>query len=176
MVKETGDLAKEITRLAAEGAGYVGGGRNGAFKVALLARRSPGTTDYTFLDDDKAAQGFDKLVAAGYSYQGMMKGDLHCESEEMVSQKLVFARDAASPARRYKLLSLPEPKPGRPTPAALSELQRLAGENFSQGHLYARAPRIFEKQTEARVSQINRRRFWAAAAEVVMRRVLGPEW
>jgi hypothetical protein len=130
VVKETRDLVKEITQLAAVGAGYVGGGRNGAFKVALLARRAQGTSDYTFLDDNKAAKGFDKLVAAGYSYQGMMGGDLKCESEEMVSQKLVFAREATGPTRRYKIISLPEPKHGKPSSAALSELQRLAGENF----------------------------------------------
>jgi hypothetical protein len=155
VVKETRDLVKEITQLAAEGAGYVGGGRNGAFKVALLARRAPGTSDYTFLDDNKAAKGFDKLVAAGYSYQGMMEGDLKCGSDEMVSQKLVFARDAAGATRRYKILSLPEPKPGKPSSAALSELQRLAGEDFQiRDIFYAYGLHvILEKQAGARVSQ-----------------------
>lgn len=151
VVKETRDLVKEITQLATDGAGYVGGGRNGAFKVALLARRAQGTSDYTFLDDNKAAKGFDKLVAAGYTYQGMMGGDLKCGDDELVSQKLVFARDAAGQTRRYKILSLPEPKPGKPSSAALSELQRLAGEGFQVRDIfYAYGLHvILEKQTEA---------------------------
>ena len=155
VVKETRDLVKEITQLAADGAGYVGGGRNGPFKVALLARREASTSDYKFLDDNKAAKGFDKLVVAGYTYQGMMGGDLNCESEEMVSQKLVFAREATSPTRRYKILSLPEPKPGKPSSAALSELLRLAGENFQVRDIfYAYGLHvILEKQSEARISQ-----------------------
>lgn len=130
VVKETRDLVKELTRHAADGASYIGGGRNGPFKVALLARRAAGTSDYKFLDDNKAAKGFDKLVAAGYSYQGIMGGDLECGSDELVSQKLVFAREAAGPTRRYKILSLTEPKPSKPSSVALSELQRLASEGF----------------------------------------------
>ena len=123
--------------------------------VVLLEQRAAGVSDYTFLDDNKAAKGFDKLVAAGYSYQGMMAGDLKCGYDEVVSQKLVFARDAASATRRYKILSLPEPKPGtRPAPA-LSELQRLAGEDFQiRDIFYAYGLHvILEKHTEARVSQ-----------------------
>jgi hypothetical protein len=155
VVKEKGDLVKEITQLAADGAGYVGGGRNGPFKVALLARRAPGTSDYTFLDDNKAAKKFDKLVAAGYSYQGMMGGDLNCESNELVSQKLVFAREAAGSTRRYKLLNLPETRPGKPASAALYELQRLAGEGFEVRDIfYAYGLHvILEKQPEAHASQ-----------------------
>ncbi|MGB8509688.1 MAG: hypothetical protein WCD76_14980, partial [Pyrinomonadaceae bacterium] len=131
VVKETRDLVKEINWRAAAGARYIGGGRNGPFKVALLAQgAAAGLSDYTFLDDNKAAKKFDKLVAAGYSYKGMMGGDLACESDEMVSQKLVFARDIAGPTRSYKILSLPEPKRVGPTAPALSELQRLASENF----------------------------------------------
>jgi hypothetical protein len=130
VVKETKDLLKEINQLAAEGARYVGGGRIEGFKVVLLAERAEVVGDYTFLEDDKAAKGFDKLVAAGYSYQGLMAGDLKCGDDEMVSQKLVFAREADAAARRHKILSLPEPKPGKPPSAALSELRRLAAEGF----------------------------------------------
>jgi hypothetical protein len=136
VVKERRDLVKELSQLAAQGAGYVGGGRNGPFKVALLARRAAGTSDYTFLDDNKAAKGFDKLVAAGYSYQGMMGGDMECGSDELVSQKLVFAREAAGPTRRYKILSLPEPKHGKPSSVALNDLQRLAGEGFQVREIF----------------------------------------
>lgn len=155
VVKETKDLVKEINQLAAGGARYVGGGRIDGFKVVLLKQRAAGVSDYTFLDDDKAAKGFDKLVAAGYNYQGMMGGDLKCGSDEMVSQKLVFAREAAGATRRYKILSLPEPKPGKPSSAALSELQRLAGEDFQVRdifHAYGLHV-ILEEQTEAGASQ-----------------------
>lgn|GEM_PF-699520 len=156
VVKERKDLVKEINQLAADGARYVGGGRIAAFKVALLARRPAGSSDYTFLDDNKSAQEFDRLIAAGYSYQGMMGGNLNCESEEVASQKLVFAREAAGPIRQYKLLSLPEPQPGKPAAAALSELQRLAGEGFQiRDIFYAYGLHvILEKQTEARASSV----------------------
>lgn len=134
--KETRDMLKEINRRAAGGARYVAGGRINDFKVALLARGAPAASDYTLLDDHKTPKGFDKLVAAGYTYQGMMGGDLSCDSAELVSQKLVFAREAAGPARQYKILSLPEPKPGKPPAAAFSELQRLAGEGFRVRDLF----------------------------------------
>jgi hypothetical protein len=130
VVKESRDIVKQINRLAGDGARYVAGGRIGPFKVALLAQRAPNASDYILLDDNKAAKRFDRLVEAGYSYQGLMGGNLKCESEEVASLKLVFAREPAGPARRYKLLRLPEPKPGKPPSAALSELQRLVGENF----------------------------------------------
>jgi hypothetical protein len=154
VVKETKDLVKEINQLAEEGARYVGGGRIDGFKVVLLAQRAEGAGDYTFLDDNKAAKEFDKLVAAGYSYQGVMAGDLKCGQDEMVSQKLVFAREAAAAPRRYKILSLPEPKPGKPPSAALSELRRLAGEGFRVRdifHAYGLHV-ILEQQAEARAA------------------------
>jgi hypothetical protein len=155
VIKETKDLVKEVARLAAAGASFVGGGRNGAFKVVLLKQRPAGASDYTFLDDNKAAKGFDKLVAAGYSYQGLMAGDPDCESEEMVSQKLVLAREAAGPTRLYKILTLPEPKRGGQKAPELSELQRLAGEGYQVREIfYAFGLHvILEKQAEGRTFQ-----------------------
>jgi hypothetical protein len=150
VIKEKRDLAKEVNQLTDEGARYVAGGRIGSVKVALLAQPAAGMSAYAFLDASKATKEFDRLVAAGYSYQGMMAGDLTCESERVVSQKLVFAREAASATRRYKILSLPEPKPGKPVAAAFSELQRLAGEDFQISDIfYADGLHlILEKQTE----------------------------
>ena len=130
LVKERKDLKKEVNQLASVGARYVGGGRIEPFKVALLTRQAADASAYTFLDDDKAAKELDKLVAAGHIYQGMLAGDLTCDASDVVSQKLVFAREAAGPTRQYKLLPLPEPNRGAPTPPPLSELQRLTGENF----------------------------------------------
>jgi hypothetical protein len=155
VVKERRNLLKELSQFATAGARYIGGGRIDAFKVALIERRAAGLSDYTFIEDDEGVKGFDKMIAAGYSYQGLMGGDIKCESEEMVSQKLVFAREAAPATRRYKILSLPEPKPGSSPSPALSELQRLAGEDFQiRDIFYAyRLYVILEKQTGARVSQ-----------------------
>ncbi len=155
VIKETKDLVKEINQLAAGGASFVGGGRIDAFKVALLARRPAAGGAYIFLDDNKFPKEFDKLAAAGYTYEGMMAGNLSCESEEVASQKLVFARNAAVPTRRYKHLSFPEPKPGKPSTVVLSELQRLAGEDFQVRDIfytYYRLHVLFEKRTEARAS------------------------
>jgi hypothetical protein len=166
VVKETKNLVKEMSQLAAEGAHYVGGGRIDAFKVVLLARGAESVSDYIFLDDNKAAKEFGKLVAAGYSYQGMMAGDLKCESDEMVSQKLVFAREADGPSRRYKILSLPEPKRGKPSSAALAELQRLVGQNFQVRDIFYAygLHAILEEKPEARVSQAIRKVSLSAVA------------
>lgn len=130
VVKEGKDFEKELNSLAATGARYVGGGRIAPYKVAVLTQQAADAGAYTFLDDDKSAQEFDRLVAAGHSYQGLMAGDLTCEADEVSRQKLVFARDATGAARRYKILSLLDPKTGQPSAAALSELQRLARDNF----------------------------------------------
>jgi hypothetical protein len=156
VVRESKNLMKELGQFALEGARYIGGGRIDAFKVALLERQTAIASDYTFLDDNKAAKKFDKMIAAGYSYQGMMGGDLKCEFSEVASQKLVFARDASGATRRYKILSLPEPRPGKPSSAALPELQRLAGEGFQLRdffHAYGLYV-ILEKHIEAGVSQV----------------------
>lgn len=167
VVKETKNLVKEINQLAAEGALFVGGGRIDGFKVVLLKQQAAGVSDYIFLDDNKADKQFDKQVAAGYSYQGLMGGDLKCGSDEMVSQKLVFAREATGMTRRYKILSLPEPKPGKPSSAALSELQRLAGEGFEVRDIfYAYGLHvILEKRSEARAPQAQAGDRSAAAGE-----------
>lgn len=131
VVKEARDLVKEINQLAAEGGRYVVGGRIGPHKVALVAERGPGAGDYTFVDDNKSSEKrLGQLVAAGYTYQGLMGGDLNCDYADLVSQKLVFAREAAGPQRQYRILDIPEPKRGRPAPPALAELQRLTGEGF----------------------------------------------
>jgi hypothetical protein len=135
VVREGKNFEKEVNKLAAGGESYVVGGRiyimgGDSVKLAVLARRAPGAGAYTFLDDEKHAKEFDRLVAAGHSYQGLMSGDLPCDAYEVAGQKLVFARDASGASRQYKILSLPEPKKGRPPAPALSELQRLAGENF----------------------------------------------
>ncbi|HEV2761706.1 MAG TPA: hypothetical protein VGV38_01830 [Pyrinomonadaceae bacterium] len=136
LVKGKRDLVKELNRLAAGGARYVAGGRIGPWKVALVAEGWPGASAYTFLDDHKAAKRFDQMVAAGYSYQGLMGGDPQCDFAELVSQKLVLAREAGGPSRRYKHLSLPEPRAGKPPTAALAELQRLTGEGFRVRELF----------------------------------------
>ena len=74
----------------------------------------------------------------------------------MVSQKLVFARAA----RRYKLLGLPESEAGKPPSAALSELQRLAGEGFRvRESFYSYGLRvILENRAEACERELNRAR------------------
>jgi hypothetical protein len=161
LVKEVFGFEDEVNRLAAAGSRYVDGGRIQFVKLALLERQAGGADAYTFLDDSGDPKRFDREVAAGDSYAGLLVGDLTCTSDSrLFLQKLVFARDAGGgPAREYKVLKLADLKlaglTGLLPAAAVSELRRLLADGFrvrdlfySHG-LYA----ILEKQTEERVSQ-----------------------
>ena len=162
LVKEVFGFEDEVNRLAAAGSRYVDGGRIQFVKIALLERQAGGANAYTFIDDSGDGKRFDREVAAGNSYAGLLVGDLTCASDSsLFLQKLVFARDAGGgPAREYKILKLTDLKLARLTgllPAdAVSELRRLLADGFrvrdlfySHG-LYA----ILERQTEAPASQV----------------------
>ena len=157
LVKEVFGFEDEVNRLAAAGSRYVGGGRMEDVKIALLERRAGGADAYTFVGDSGDEKRFDREVAAGNSYAGLLVGELTCDSDSrLFLQKLVFARDAGGgPARASRLLKLADRKLARmngPLPAAaLSELRRLSGEGsrvrdlfYSHG-LYA----ILERGPEA---------------------------
>ena len=162
LVKEVFGFEDEVNRLAAAGARYVGGGRNQFVKIALLERQAGGARSaYTFIDDSGDQQRFDREVAAGNSYAGLLVGDLTCTSDSrLFLQKLVFARDAGGgPAREYKVLKVFDRKLGKTSgllPAAsVSELRRQLAAGFrvrdlfyAQG-LYA----ILEKQAQTPAPQ-----------------------
>lgn len=162
LVKEVFGFEDEVNRLAAAGSRYVAGGRIQFVKIALLEKQAGGARSaYTFIDDSGDQKRVDREVAAGNSYEGLLVGDLTCDSDSsLFLQKLVFARDAGgSPAREYKVLKVADRRLARlngllPTDA-VSELQRLLAEGFrvrdifyTHG-LYA----MLERQTERPVPQ-----------------------
>lgn len=128
LVKEATGFDKEVNKLAAQGFRFVGGGRLGMVRFGMLAKRAEDATAYTFVDDEKHAKEFDKTVAAGHVYHGLMDGDLRCDESEVANQKLVFSRGGEK--REYKILNLLEPKTRQLSAAALEEFRRLVAENF----------------------------------------------
>ena len=133
MVKEVRGFEKEVNKLAAGGFRLVAGGRSGMVNFGVLARpasQASEATVYTFLDDKKHAREFDRTVAAGNAYHGLLAGAQSCDDWEVANQKLVFARDASGAKREYKVLDLLERKTGALSAAALGELRRLDAEGF----------------------------------------------
>lgn len=135
LVKEVGGFSKEVNELAARGFRFVGGGRMGMVNFGMLAKQSPDATAYTFVDDEKHAREFDRTVAAGNVYHGLMDGEVRCDESEVANQKLVFAR-AAGEKREYRVLGLLEPKTRQPSAAAADEFRRLVADGFRVRDLF----------------------------------------
>ena len=160
LVKEVFGFEDEVNRPAAAGSRYVGGGRIDSLKFAVLARQAGGAAAYTFKDGHQHRKEFPGMVAGGNSYVGLMAGDPTCDFE-VVSQKLVFERDASgAPARDYKVLEISDHKtarkPGLLTNAPVTELQRLLADGFRVRELFYNYGLyvILEKQAEAPAPQV----------------------
>ena len=147
LVKEVSGFEKEVNALAARGFRFIGGGRMGTVNFGMLARQAADATAYTFIDDEKHAKEFDKTIAAGNVYHGLLEGDLRCDESEVANQKLVFSRSNGVEKREYRIVSLLEPKTRQLSAAALEEFRRLVGEGFrARDIFYARGLNvIFEK-------------------------------
>jgi hypothetical protein len=155
LVKEVFGFEEGVNRLAAAGSRYVGGGRRGFVKFALLARQAgEAAAAYTFKDARQLRREFPRMLAAGNSYVGLLADDPTCDSGEVQTQKLVFERDAGGAhAREYRTLELSDRraamKPGVLSDAAVSELRRLLADGsrvrdiFYADGLHA----ILERQT-----------------------------
>jgi hypothetical protein len=134
-LKKTSGLPKDMSALAAQGYRFNSGRRVGQVGLVLMDKRASDATSYTFIDAKKYAKEFDKTVAAGNSYQGLMNGDLTCGSSETEVERLVFAQNATGEKHEYKILDLPVNKTG-PTAEALAEFQRLLSENYQIRDLF----------------------------------------
>ena len=160
LVKEVCGFEDEVNKLAAAGSRYVVGGRNEFIKVSLLERQAGGATAYTFKDDHQHRKEFPQMLAAGNSYEGLMRGDLTCDSgSASFGQKLVFARSAdGDPAREYKILEISDRRPDKKTGvlsnATVSELQRLLADNYRVRDIFYAYGLylILEKQAETPAS------------------------
>lgn len=134
-LKKTSGLPKDMSLLAAQGYRFISGRRVGLVGLVLMDKRATDATSYTFIDAKKYAKEFDKTVAAGNSYQGLMSGDLTCGSSETEAERMVFAQIAAGDKHEYKILDLPMDKTG-PTAEALAEFQKLLRENYEIRDLF----------------------------------------
>jgi hypothetical protein len=134
-LKKTSGLPKDMSMLATQGYRFISGRRVGQVGLVLMDKRGTGGTSYSFIDAKKYAKEFDKTVAAGNSYQGLLNGDLTCGSSETEVERLVFAQNAAGDKHEYKILDLPMNKTG-PTAEALAEFQRLLSENYQIRDLF----------------------------------------
>ena len=134
-LKKTSGLPKDMSLLAAQGYRFISGRRVGLVGLVLMDKRATDGTSYTFIDAKKYAREFDKTIAAGNSYQGLMSGDLTCGSSETAVERMVFAQNTTGEKHEYKILDLPMNNTG-PTAEALAEFQRLLSENYQVRDLF----------------------------------------
>jgi hypothetical protein len=135
-VKEISGFDKAVNTLAAQGFRFVAGRRIGLIKFALMAKQANDATAYSFIDDDKYAKEFDKTIAQGKVYYGVMEGDLTCDATEVVNQKLVFTQNPNGEKHEYKIFKVFNAKTGNQTAVSLAEFQRLLGENYHVKDLF----------------------------------------
>ncbi len=135
-LKKTSGLPKEVDALAAQGFRFITGRRVGLVGMVLMAKQATDATTYTFVDEKKYAKEFDKTIALGNSYQGVMAGDLTCGSTEVVNERLVFAQNSAGEKHEYKIYNVSTAKTGKPTAESLFEFQHLVGEDYQVKDLF----------------------------------------
>jgi len=137
-IKKTSGFPEEVNTLAAQGGRFITGRRIGAIRMALMAKQANENeaTTYTFIDEKKYAKEFDKTVASGNSYRGVIVGDLTCGSEQVENEELVFAQNSGGEKHEYKIHNLLITTAGDPTADSLLEFNRLVGENFQVKDLF----------------------------------------
>jgi len=137
-IKKTSGFPEEVNTLAAQGGRFITGRRIGLIRMALMAKQADENeaTTYTFIDEEKYAKEFDKTVASGNSYRGVIVGDLTCGSAEVENEDLVFAKNIGGEKHEYKIHNLPITTAGDPTADSLLEFNRLVGENFQVKDLF----------------------------------------
>jgi hypothetical protein len=135
-VKEVSGFDKAVNALAAQGFRFIASRRVGMVKFALMAKQANEATSYSFIDDEKYAREFDKTIAQGNSYYGVMAGDLSCDSTEVVNQKLVFAQNSGGEKHDYKIYNVFNAKTNNQTAVSPAEFQRLLSENYQVRDLF----------------------------------------
>lgn len=137
-IKKTSGFPEEVNKLAAQGFRFITGRRIGLIRMALLAKQADENeaTTYTFIDEEKYAKEFDKTVAMGNSYRGVIVGDLLCGSEQVENEDLVFAQNSVGEKHEYKIQNLLTTTAGDPTADSLLEFRRLVEENFQVKDLF----------------------------------------
>lgn len=136
LVKEVGGFGKAVNALAAQGFRFAGGGRVGTINFALMAKQADDAAAYTFFDDEEHAKKFDRTVAQGNRYHGVLEGELRCDSTEVVNQKLVFVQGSGGAKSEYKIFNVFNRKAVNQIADSLVEFRRLVGEGYQVRDLF----------------------------------------
>jgi hypothetical protein len=129
-LKKTSGLPEKMNEFAAQGFRFITGRRVGMVGLALMDKRAGDPTRYTFIDRKKYEKEFDKTVALGNSYRGVMIGDLSCGSSEAQNERLVFEQNANGKKSEYLIKTIAFTNSGSAAPESLNEFQRLVADNY----------------------------------------------
>jgi hypothetical protein len=137
-IKKTSGFPEAVNTLAAQGGRFITGRRIGTVRMALMAKQANENeaTIYTFIDEKKYAKEFDKTVALGNSFRGVIVGDMTCGSEQVENEALVFAKNTGGEKHEYRIHNLLITTAGDPTADSLQEFNRLVGESFQIKDLF----------------------------------------
>jgi len=146
-VKKVGGFPKEMNLLAAQGYRFTTGRRLGSILMAVLAKQSSDGTTYTVSDEDKYQKEFDKTIAQGNAFQGIIVGDMTCGSTEAIGEKMIFRLNRPGEKHDYKLLPVAYAKTGGPSPESLAAIHQLLEENYQIKDLFVQRGLhiVFEK-------------------------------
>jgi hypothetical protein len=136
LVKEVGGFGKAVNELAAQGFRFAAGGRVGTINFALMAKQADDAVAYTFFDDEEHAKKFDRTIAQGNRYHGVLEGELRCDATEVVNQKLLFVQGSGGAKSEYKIFTVFNKKAGNQTTDPLVEFRRLVGEGYQVRDLF----------------------------------------
>ena len=135
-LKKTSGLPEKMNEFAAQGYRFITGRRVGMVGLALMDKRATDGTKYTFVDRKKYEKEFDKTIALGNSYRGVMLGDLSCGSSEAENERLVFEQNSSGKKIEYLIKTIAFTKNGGADPASLTEFQRLLVDNYQIKDLF----------------------------------------
>ena len=135
-LKKTSGLPKDTNALAAQGFRFITGRRIGMIGLVLMDKRASEPTTYTFVEAKKHAKEFEKTIALGNSFQGVMAGDLTCGSTEAENERLVFAQNSSGEKREYKIQTISLTQTGNAAANSLNEFQRLVSDGYQVKDLF----------------------------------------
>ena len=135
-LKKTSGLPEKMNEFAAQGFRFITGRRVGMVGLALMDKRTSDGTKYTFIDRKKYEKEFDKTIALGNSYRGVMMGDLTCDSTEAQNERLVFEQNTSGKKSEYLIKTIAFTKTGGVDPESMNEIQRLLADNYQIKDLF----------------------------------------
>ncbi len=135
-LKEVSGFEKAVNSLALQGFRFVAGKRIGLVKLVLMAKLSTDATAYTFVDTEKYPKEFDKTIAQGNTFAGIMAGDLSCGSTKIENEKLVFVQNDKGEKHDFKIYKVLNEKSNNPNSEMLAEFQRQSAQGYQINELF----------------------------------------